>query len=97
MVKVHHLSGGEDKDNDGIDDFTDADFVALPDSDDDSIVDTFDDDPFGTAFAPIVSGDGLTNESLPDTNFNGVADVFEVNGVEAAQAGRMSRQVCKPS
>jgi hypothetical protein len=79
--------GGADLDNDGIADFADADFVAEADTDGDGIVDSLDDDIMGDGYAPIVQGQPLSSESLPDGNANGIADVLEASGVPMIYTG----------
>ena len=74
------MTGGEDVDGDSIDDFADADFVALPDTDGDGIVDDFDSDSQGTGFQPVTaSGEIVNTANFPDADGNGLIDVLEPN------------------
>jgi len=72
------VTGGEDMDGDGIDDFADADFVLLADVDGDGIADIFDPDFLGTGFSPVTAfNEPVSAENLNDENDNGVIDVLE--------------------
>jgi len=88
IVDAVDVTGGEDLDGDGIDDFADADFVALSDSDGDGILDLFDDVFLVTGFLPFaVDGEVVAITDPPDIDGDNIPDVWELNAPAAANPG----------
>jgi len=80
-------TGGADTDFDSIDDAFDSSITGGADQDGDGIIDSADPDADGDGFTGLADDGAASNQTLPDSNGDGVLDFQEVDGAVAPVGG----------